>query len=878
MSLVAGGAVPFTALAARVGQAVQAEISMMKLRYKDRRLWSKLAAGRTANIATVRRQARRVLEEADWPARVHVKVGGALIHILLQRTRLEIEPSGRLVYERDDPEASNIPVSQHTREVQNFFLSEQHPFFPNAKTRDAAQLDDRDRKVEERMRHLTEDGLLPPEVAEIASIPRERMDDADMDMVTTAMGEKARREWDAVAKREKLTVSAFKHVYSKQNAARVTGMIAAHPRLMELLSDSAVKYAHPTQFPMVVPPRPWVGPHTGGYLKQRTSVVRMTPGAKMQIDMLKIANCPLVYEAVSVMGQTPWRVNHFVLDTIKKVWESGGGQAEVPSRKDLPIPEPPSEDALIKLISDADRQVAMKRFRISHRHAMQSNADLHSLRCDMMLKLNVAEQFRNDILYFPHNMDFRGRVYPIPPHLNHMGADVCRGMLTFAHPKPLGERGFRWLKIHVSNLMGKDKISLDERAAYTESNLNEVLDSAARPLTGNGWWLKADSPWQALAACRELSAAIQLKDPTTYECALPVHQDGSCNGLQHYAALGRDASGGRAVNLVPTQEDKPQDVYTQVLKLVIARMEADAGGTPIATPGSAEVPKIDGVDPRKFPSLSAAYEALQKTNTEDIDARAGINASVRKMAAEFLRGHVDRKVVKQTVMTSVYGVTFIGARQQILNRLKEKYEGHPMPVDELENTLFLCASYLARTTLDSLGDLFASADAIKKWLSDVARLVAFAEQPMAWITPLGLPVVQPYRRERSMMVKTVLQDVIIADSNEQLPVSASRQRSAFPPNYVHSLDSTHMMLTALDCRKRGLTFTAVHDSFWTHACDVDVMSASLREQFIHLYSMPLLENFRASLVQRFPGVTMPELPPRGTLNLETVRDARYFFN
>ena len=35
---------------------------------------------------------------------------------------------------------------------------------------------------------------------------------------------------------------------------------------------------------------------------------------------------------------------------------------------------------------------------------------------------------------------------------------------------------------------------------------------------------------------------------------------------------------------------------------------------------------------------------------------------------------VDRKLVKQTVMTSVYGVTFIGARQQIMKRLQEK--GH----------------------------------------------------------------------------------------------------------------------------------------------------------------------------------------------------------
>lgn len=39
-------------------------------------------------------------------------------------------------------------------------------------------------------------------------------------------------------------------------------------------------------------------------------------------------------------------------------------------------------------------------------------------------------------------------------------------------------------------------------------------------------------------------------------------QDGSCNGLQHYAALGRDSVGAASVNLVPS--DVPQDVYSSV--------------------------------------------------------------------------------------------------------------------------------------------------------------------------------------------------------------------------------------------------------------------------------------------------------------------------
>lgn len=36
----------------------------------------------------------------------------------------------------------------------------------------------------------------------------------------------------------------------------------------------------------------------------------------------------------------------------------------------------------------------------------------------------------------------------------------------------------------------------------------------------------------------------------------------------------------------------------------------------------------------------------------------------------------------------------------------------------------------------------------------------------------------------------------------------------------------------------------VHDSFWTHACDVDTMNQILRKQFVELYEIPILENVR----------------------------------
>lgn len=50
-----------------------------------------------------------------------------------------------------------------------------------------------------------------------------------------------------------------------------------------------------------------------------------------------------------------------------------------------------------------------------------------------------------------------------------------------------------------------------------------------------------------------------------FSCFL-LPQDGSCNGLQHYAALGRDVIGATSVNLVPC--DVPQDVYSGVAQQV----------------------------------------------------------------------------------------------------------------------------------------------------------------------------------------------------------------------------------------------------------------------------------------------------------------------
>ena len=464
---------------------------------------------------------------------------------------------------------------------------------------------------------------------------------------------------------------------------------------------------------------------------------------------------------LDILSKIEWKLNEPVLDVMNYVWAIGGGIGGIPKRYNERVITP-------EMIKDAAFREKLKLLK-EHQH----NRETHGLRCEWVLRMNIANSFKScRKIYFPHNCDFRGRVYPIPPHLNHMGPDINRGMLNFSEGKPIGKEGLWWLKVHLSNKWGQDKLPLNERAKYAESMMEDVHRMAEDP-KNNLDWLKADNPWQALGAIFELSAALNSPVPEEYISHIHVHVDGSCNGMQHYAAFGRDENGGKQVNLA--DGDRPGDVYTAILKLVIQDIEKEQ-------------------DPELIP------------------------------IAESLKGKISRKVIKQTVMTSVYGVTFIGARQQIQRQLKDR------KLYDTNGELYRASNYLARRTIKCIGDLFSDANQIKDWFAKCARIVAATGEPVKWRSPLGLPCVQPYKYiSKSTVVNTIIQSLNVAKNLDEQPVNKAKNTTAFPPNFVHSIDSTHMMLTALECEKEGITFAAVHDSYWTHPSDITRMNAILRQ-------------------------------------------------
>ncbi len=158
--------------------------------------------------------------------------------------------------------------------------------------------------------------------------------------------------------------------------------------------------------------------------------------------------------------------------------------------------------------------------------------------------------------------------------------------------------------------------------------------------------------------------------------------------------------------------------------------------------------------------------------------------------------NIRRKTIKQTVMTSVYGVTFIGAKRQIQRQIKDQ---NFISDEHMEQA----GAYVAKVTLRAIANLFEGAHQIKEWLIQCSRLIGETNNPVGWITPMGLPIVQPYRVEaQADQINTISNSLRLQLSKEQMPINKLKQASAFPPNFVHSLDSTHMLYTAEECQKR----------------------------------------------------------------------------
>lgn len=616
-----------------------------------------------------------------------------------------------------------------------------------------------------------------------------------------------------------------------------------------------------TYVPTIIPPKPWTSMWDGGYygaLSQNKTLMRYIPYArssqtrKLYTSRLNELDLSSLYSAVNAIQATAYRINKPVLDILKYYLSIGGGIAGLAETKPLEqLPRFPHAYEDIK-----EDEELLKAFK-AHKKKMvevvhkENQRKGKALRAVMILK--TAEDFaKYDSIWFPMNIDFRGRVYPIPTGLNPQGDDMTKSLLQYANPVPVSTEdapdALKWLAIHGAGLAGHDKIPLEDRVAWVEENKQNILSSAETPLDFP-WWQEQDKPWQFLAWAMEYKRALEYLDShgtlAGFECRCTIAYDGTCSGLQHYSCLLRDPVGGSAVNLI--DHDKPSDIYREVSDKVLTMVKKDV---------------MEGTTKGK----------------ERKDGTFG--PGTKQMAEAWLAHGINRKVCKRPVMTLAYGSGQYGFADQIYEDTTRD-NPHFAGVGDRQ-----AAQYLAKLTWKAVQTTVVAAIEGMECLKKIATALAKADMPVEWVTPMGLPIQQMYlaRKTESFQLRlgnaSTRYRIYVTTVSENEDVDRHKQATGVAPNFIHSLDATHLMMSINEASKEGcVNFSTVHDSFGTSLGEATRLRRIIRQQMVKLYTEhdPLADFLRHA--EELLGEPLDiELPKKGSLDINCILDSKFVFH
>ena len=440
--------------------------------------------------------------------------------------------------------------------------------------------------------------------------------------------------------------------------------------------------------------------------------------------------------------------------------------------------------------------------------------------------------------------DYRGRVYCAQPFFNFQGSDFARGLFLFSETKPVTSKGRKWLARHTATCFNQsytisdipswcrtdyasyleaeglesisvDKMTMGDREEWTNRNMDTILKNYA---------VKGEKPVSYLACCNEWRKYHE--DPTSFESSLPIPIDGSNNGWQHLAAISQDKEAGRLVGL--TDEKIQQDFYVHTAKELIKLM------------------------PQWFEDRSIPMK------------------------------HIRKGISKRGSMTRAYSA---GAQKIAENMwLDCRTEGYDKLYDMTKRDCFDLAKHL----IIAIDRVCTGPLKTMKFLQELAIYKVRRDKVpfLNWETPAGFPVFYEAATKDSEPHRVTLRGFKNKKGKNKQITLRGEFSSNYPdihrficgisPNFIHSLDAAHMC-NVID-RWDG-AFGGVHDSFSTHADDVDNLQQLTKEVFIQQYTPLNGDNYRGiKRMLDLEDIQLQEEPNVGTLDLMEVTNSDYFFS
>ena len=231
-------------------------------------------------------------------------------------------------------------------------------------------------------------------------------------------------------------------------------------------------------------------------------------------------------------------------------------------------------------------------------------------------------------------------------------------------------------------------------------------------------------------------------------------------------------------------------------------------------------------------------------------------------------------------MTLAYGSKEYGFRDQILeDTIKPDLQVNGEK-SVFSGCDFQAAGYLAKLIWKAVGTTVIAAVAGMKWLQDCSRKVTSNNQVVSWTTPMGLPVQQAYMVEKKheVRVRCAGKQIRLYERVNTGNIDNTHQASGVAPNFIHSMDASHLQLTVCNCVDKGIHhFAMIHDSYGAPLAQTQTMYDTVRESFIQMYTEhDVLEDFKEDM-EGLTDKELPGIPNKGSLDINIVRDSKYIF-
>ena len=646
----------------------------------------------------------------------------------------------------------------------------------------------------------------------------------------------------------------------------------------------AVSELSPLYAPCIIPPLDWTSPFSGGFhsyeLSCNTSLIKTSD--KRHLAKLHYGQMPDYYDAINHLQKTPWIVDSktvAVADWVIRKDKALGMPSSEPIRPG-PAPVPLKYSLLkgqeLKKAMNLDEWYTFKNWKI--RASECYDADI-ARKCKYLESARTVGQalkyLSYDALYFIFTGDFRSRVYNSSSLLSNQGSDIQKGLITFKNKYPLREEGKYWLAVEGADRYGYNKrevgkgsikTTFDERVAFIDSLEQDILMIATDPQTFTSW-ASVDKPWQFLTWCFEWArlhkweaSGMKAED---FESNCPCYHDGACSGIQHYSAMLRDPVGGKSVNLVPG--DRPRDIYANTAGLARQRLEAIAKGF--------------------IPYKNDGTRIFKIKNTELI-----------AISRAWLELGITRDMTKVPTMTVPYNSTRRTCRKSIdkyLNRLQNKEDSKAnaqmripikaYPFSKKKGTLLNrtnAETVATNVVWDSISDVVIGARVCMNFISDVTNAMTKRGKWLEWTTPVGFIVKQLIWETKEKRIETKLcerTDFVLREPINK--IDKLKMKSSAAPNFVHSMDASHLVLVVNALKEQGITdISCIHDSFGVHAGRVPILRKILNRTFVDMYEEnDVLERFKVENETRILEVIDVETPQPLGLDLQVVLKSTYLF-